>query len=49
MSVNDLCSRLLRWRIHLEEYDYDKTGEQNSNADSICRIGALAKEGSDSD
>jgi len=48
MSVKDHGSRLLRWRIKLEEYDYEivyKPGVQNS----LSRIGALAKESSDSD
>ena len=52
MSVKDPGSRLLRWRIKLEEYDYEtvyKPGVQNSNADALSRIGALAKESSDSD
>jgi len=51
MSVKDPGSRLLRWRIKLEEYDYElvyKPGVQNSNADALSRIGALAKESSDS-
>jgi len=52
MIVKDPGSRLLRWRIKLEEYDYEivyKPGVQNSNADALSRIGALAKESSDSD
>jgi hypothetical protein len=52
MSVKDPGSRLLRWRIQLEEYDYEyeivyKPGTQNSNADALSRIGTLSKEGSD--
>ena len=51
MSVKDPDSRL-RWHIKLEEYNYEivyKPGVQNSNADTLSRIGALAKESSDSD
>ena len=51
MSVKDPGTRL-RWRIKLEEYDYEtvyKPGVQNSNADALSRIGALASEGNDSD
>jgi hypothetical protein len=47
MSVKDPGSRLLRWRIQLEEYDYEivyKRGVQNSNADALYRISALGKE-----
>ena len=47
MSVKDPGSRLIRWRIHLEEYDYEivyKPGVQSSNADALSRIGALTKE-----
>jgi len=52
MSVKDPGSRLLRWRIKLAEYDYEivyKPGVQNSNADALSRIGALAEESGDSD
>ena len=52
MSVKDPGSRLLRWCIKLEEYNYEivyKPGVQNSNADALSRIGALASEGNDSD
>jgi len=51
MSVKDPGSRL-RWRIKLEEYDCEivyKPGVQNSKADALSRIGAFAKESSDSD
>jgi hypothetical protein len=47
MNVKDPGSRLLRWRIKLEEYDYEivyKPGVQNSNADALSRIGSLVKE-----
>jgi len=50
MSVKDPGSRLLRWRIKLEEYYYEivyKPGVQNSNADALSRIGAIAKESGD--
>jgi hypothetical protein len=52
MSVNDPGSRLLRWRIQLEEYDCEivyKPGNQNSNADALSRIGTLSKEGGDAE
>ena len=52
MSVKDPGSRLLRWRLQLEEYDYEivyKPGSQNSNADALSRIGALNREVSDSE
>ena len=35
MNVKDAGSRLLRWRIHLEEFDYEITytrGSQNTKA-----------------
>jgi len=37
-SVNDPGSRLIRWRIKLEEYDYEiiyKAGQSNANADAL--------------
>jgi hypothetical protein len=51
MSVKDPGSRLLRWRIKLEEYDYEivyKPGKQNSNAAALSRIGAITKGEGDS-
>lgn len=39
-NVKDPSSRLMRWRIKLEEYDYEvyfKPGKQNSNADALSR------------
>jgi hypothetical protein len=47
MSVKDSGSRLLRWRIQLEEYDYEivyKPGKQNANADALSRISTLERE-----
>jgi len=47
MSVKDPGSRLLRWRIQLEEYDYEivyKPGKQNANANALSRIGTLKGE-----
>jgi hypothetical protein len=43
MNVKDPGSRLLRWRIQVEEYYYEifyKRGSQNNNADSLSRIGS---------
>jgi hypothetical protein len=40
-NVKDPSSRLLRWRLKLEEYDYDivyKPGTRNTNADALHRI-----------
>jgi len=40
-SVKDPSSRLLRWRLKLEEYDYHivyKPGIRNTNADALSRI-----------
>jgi len=39
-SVNDPGSRLIRWRLKLEEYDYEIThdaGKGNTNADALSR------------
>jgi len=39
-NVNDPGSRLIRWRLKLEEYDYEiihKTGRANANADALSR------------
>jgi hypothetical protein len=44
MSVKDPGSRLLRWRIKLEEYDYEivfKKGTSNTNADALSRVNRL--------
>ena len=40
-NVKDPSSRLLRWRLKLEEYDYEvvyKPGARNTNADALSRI-----------
>jgi hypothetical protein len=40
-NVKDPSSRLLRWRLKLEEFDYDLTyepGVRNTNADALSRI-----------
>jgi hypothetical protein len=40
-SVTDPSSRLLRWRLNLEEYEYEvayKKGSHNTNADALSRI-----------
>jgi len=40
-NVKDPSSRLLRWRLKLEGYDYDviyKSGTKNRNADALSRI-----------
>ena len=47
MNVKDPGSRLLRWRIKLEEYDYKvvyRKGALNTNADGLSRISTLAAE-----
>jgi len=44
MSVKDPGSRLLRWRIKMEEYDYEivfKKGIYNTNADALSRVSRL--------
>lgn len=41
MSLKEPNSKLVRWRLKLEEYDYDiiyKKGTLNSNADALSRI-----------
>lgn len=41
MSLKEPNSKLVRWRLKLEEYDYDvvyKKGKLNSNADALSRI-----------
>jgi hypothetical protein len=51
MNVKHPGSRLLRWRIHLEEFDYKityKRGSQNSNAYALSRIGSVTTEAKNS-
>jgi hypothetical protein len=48
MNVKDPGSRLLKWRIKLEEYDYEivyKKGSLNTNADALSRINMMSKAG----
>jgi hypothetical protein len=50
MNVKDPGSRLLRWRIKLEEFDYEiiyKKGSLNTNADALSRISSLKRDGQD--
>jgi hypothetical protein len=47
MNIKDPGSRLLRWRIKLEEYDYEivyKNGALNRNADALSRISGVVLE-----
>lgn len=40
-SINDPGSRLMRWRLKLEEYEYEiqyKSGKSNTNADTLSRL-----------
>lgn len=40
-NLKDPSSRIMRWRIKLEEYDFDvihKSGRLNSNADALSRL-----------
>jgi hypothetical protein len=50
MNVKDPGSRLVRWRIKLEEYDYEiiyKKGAINTNADALSRINTIVQEETD--
>lgn len=41
MNIKEPNSRLLRWRLRLEEFEYEiryKAGKQNTNADALSRI-----------
>ena len=46
MNVKDPGSRLLRWRIQLEEFDYEVAYKKgwNTNADALSRINHVATE-----
>lgn len=49
-SLKDPNSKLLRWRIRLEEFDYQifyKKGKLNTNADALSRIELHTKETND--
>ncbi|KAI5756548.1 hypothetical protein M8J77_025839 [Diaphorina citri] len=40
-SIKEPSSKLIRWRLKLEEYDYEiiyKKGSQNTNADTLSRL-----------
>lgn len=46
-SLKEPNSKLLRWRLKLEEFDYEiiyKKGKQNTNADALSRIDLNANE-----
>lgn len=47
MSLKEPNSRLVRWRLKLEEFDYEieyKKGKHNTNADALSRIEIHTKE-----
>lgn len=47
MSLKEPNSRLVRWRLKLEEFDYEieyKRGKKNTNADALSRIEIHTKE-----
>jgi hypothetical protein len=49
-NVKDPSSRLLRWKLLLEQYDYEikyKPGKQNANADGLSRYPVLVVESKD--
>lgn len=51
-SLKDPSSKLLRWRIKLEEFDYHiiyKKGKLNTNADALSRIEIHVKETQDTE
>ena len=46
-SLKDANSKLVRWRLKLEEFDYEivyKTGKTNTNADALSRVEIHTKE-----
>ena len=46
-SLKEPNSKLVRWRLTIEEFDYDicyKKGKKNANADSLSRIEINTKE-----
>lgn len=46
-NLKDPLSKLARWRIQLEEYDYEiyyKPGVLNSNVDALSRIYTIAEQ-----
>lgn len=46
MNIKDPGSRLLKWRIKLEEHDYEilyKKGSLNTNADALSRINTWSR------
>lgn len=50
-SLKEPNSKLVRWRLRLEEYDYEilyKKGKQNTNADALSRVEINTSETSDS-
>ncbi|CAK1594239.1 unnamed protein product [Parnassius mnemosyne] len=50
-SLKEPNSKLTRWRLRLQEYDFDivyKNGKQNSNADALSRIKLNAIDSDDS-
>jgi hypothetical protein len=50
MNVKDPGSRLVRWRIKLEKYDYEiiyKKRAINTNADALSRINTVVREEAD--
>lgn len=46
MNVKNPGSRLLQWRIQLQDFDYEMAykGSQNTTADALSRIGRLSEE-----
>ncbi|KAG5867895.1 hypothetical protein JTB14_021176 [Gonioctena quinquepunctata] len=46
-SLKDANSKLVRWRLKLEEFDYEvvyKKGKANTNADALSRVEINTKE-----